>query len=523
MAGYMSMRSITKKRNVRTSFTVEELERRRLLSAVVAATGPQLAPARREAPALAVDGLIHTTGLLTSACGPAAATVGDLALFADIGTSNVDIYNASTGQWSTAQLSQARDGMAAVSVGDKAIFAGGYYFRHHGNVICDSDAVDIFHGRTGRWSTVQLSGPRPAVSVITVGTKVLFAGGIYYIGDTGTDSSVVDIYDYSTGKWSVSALSQPGSGLHPTAVGDLTMFTGLGDLSNVIDIYNAANGQWTTATLSQGRGGMGITTVGDLTIFAGGSPGAPGYSNAVDIYNSATAQWSVSSLPTALLNMGAVTVGSDAIFGGGDSLEPGGNESNVVEIYNADTNRWSATTFLTGARDSVAAVKVGSTALFAGGSTGYENNAGASDAVDFFTAPDLSGGIARPETGKVTVTLANPGASALPGPDSVAIYASTSRTLDGSAVLLGSERLRRTLIAGAKEQVSVSISIPRDLPAGQYHLIAAAGPAGQLVQFASTRRTFALAPVPVTARPDAAAVGLFNTNWLINDFPDVLF
>ena len=37
----------------------------------------------------------------------------------------VDLYNTTSGTWSTAQLSVARYGLAATSVGNVAIFAGG--------------------------------------------------------------------------------------------------------------------------------------------------------------------------------------------------------------------------------------------------------------------------------------------------------------------------------------------------------------------------------------------------------------
>ncbi len=60
--------------------------------------------------------------------------MGTKAIFAggysSSGYSNVvDIYDASTGQWSTATLSQARDGLAATTVGTEAIFAGGRQFQ----------------------------------------------------------------------------------------------------------------------------------------------------------------------------------------------------------------------------------------------------------------------------------------------------------------------------------------------------------------------------------------------------------
>ena len=46
------------------------------------------------------------------------ATAGD---FSNV----VDVYNGATGAWSTAQLSMARYGLAAASVGNVALFAGG--------------------------------------------------------------------------------------------------------------------------------------------------------------------------------------------------------------------------------------------------------------------------------------------------------------------------------------------------------------------------------------------------------------
>ena len=45
---------------------------------------------------------------------------------ADFALSNaVDLYNSASGTWSTAQLSVARSFLAATSVGNVAIFAGG--------------------------------------------------------------------------------------------------------------------------------------------------------------------------------------------------------------------------------------------------------------------------------------------------------------------------------------------------------------------------------------------------------------
>ena len=54
-----------------------------------------------------------------SDCRLMRATAGELY------SNAVDLYNSATGAWSTAQLSVARYALAAASVGNVAIFAGG--------------------------------------------------------------------------------------------------------------------------------------------------------------------------------------------------------------------------------------------------------------------------------------------------------------------------------------------------------------------------------------------------------------
>src|SRR5688500_10668651 len=57
----------------------------------------------------------------------AATSVGNLALFGGgSGSNRVDIFDASSNTWRTATLSQARSGLAAASAGNLALFAGGF-------------------------------------------------------------------------------------------------------------------------------------------------------------------------------------------------------------------------------------------------------------------------------------------------------------------------------------------------------------------------------------------------------------
>jgi hypothetical protein len=52
--------------------------------------------------------------------------VGGVSIADGLVSNVVDLYNYTSGTWSTAQLSVARSYLAATSVGNVAIFAGGY-------------------------------------------------------------------------------------------------------------------------------------------------------------------------------------------------------------------------------------------------------------------------------------------------------------------------------------------------------------------------------------------------------------
>jgi hypothetical protein len=493
-------------------------------------------------------GLIHTTGALPSLDIGPSVTVGKLALFAD-GGNIVDVYDANSGQWSTSELSQSRDVAAAVTVGNKAILAGGTEYRRNGPHA--SNVVDIFNGRTGRWSATVLPSAQEVLSATTLGDKAIFTNWdsvfIYdtqtgewstvkipqegsltavkmvsvgtdvfflFVGNLDSPSNMVDIYNVGTEQWSTGTLSVARESETVATVGDLAIIAGgstITSLSNAVDIYNAMTNEWTTATLSQARTAIGTVTLDNLAIFAGGSSAPYALAtNAVDIYNSTTGQWSVSAMPASLLDLSGVTIGSEAIFSAGERdnadmtiPDPG------VEIYNVGTAEWT-TTALSLSHTGGATASVDSTAIFAGGSPGEGES---SDVVDLFTQVSLNGSIAHPHRNQATVTLANTGASALPGSGELAVYASTTRSFQANMALqLGHIRLAQPLAVGASVSVSVPISIPANLPAGQYHLIATLGLSHERVQIASTRRTYALGAFPDAARPSAKnAATVFNT------------
>jgi hypothetical protein len=188
----------------------------------------------------------------------AATTVGSKALFAgglttgsvatDVrGSDVVDIYDAVAARWSTARLSQARSGLVAASVGTRALFASGAVDSGGPNAR-PSDVVDIYDAATGQWSTARLSQPRLSPAAAVVGTRVLFAGGLvgWWGGPDARASDVVDIYDSATGQWSTAHLSQARTGLVSAVVGGQVLFAGGGigpdgaQASDVVDLYLSA-------------------------------------------------------------------------------------------------------------------------------------------------------------------------------------------------------------------------------------------------------------------------------------------
>ncbi len=335
---------------------------------------------------------VHTTATLSEArYRLTATTVGGKALFAggirsgeDFISNVVDIYDTDTGLWTTSTLSQARYSLDATTVGNKAMFAGGTIGQLESGEFVMTDTVDIYNGRTEQWSTATLSQARTGLAATTVGQKAIFAGGTFGHHEA---SNVVDIYDVGTGQWSTATLLQARHSLVATTVGNKALFAGGdaedGSWSNVVDIYNADTGQWSTATLSEARSNISATTVGNKAIFAGGYRGGTDYeSDVVDIYDAETGQWSVATLSEGKYAMGATTLGNEGLFAGGH-LHWGPDYTNVVEIFDGDTGLWSTgTQTLSEARGRMVATTVGDQALFAGGCFGDYVR---SDVVDIFT------------------------------------------------------------------------------------------------------------------------------------------
>jgi hypothetical protein len=124
------------------------------------------------------------------------------------------------GTWSTAQLKVARQSLAAVSVGNVALFAGGY---NDGAFLCKS----------GTWVNhpvlilMAVSLCLESFIVVQCCALVQLATSLCLMRSTDTSgSNVVDLYFGDTGAWSLAYLSDARGGLAAASVKNVALFAG---------------------------------------------------------------------------------------------------------------------------------------------------------------------------------------------------------------------------------------------------------------------------------------------------------
>lgn len=175
----------------------------------------------------------------------------------------VDIFDALTLTWSVAKLSLPRSMLAATSAGEIALFAGGELSEHEGNTSTadDTDRVDLYDSRDGTWSTASLSIARKKLAATSLDDVALFAGG--YLSAAGPRAEW-DAYDAVSGAWSRGNLSAPRMRLQAASAGGAALFIGgMGDGTtqgcgadcNVVDLcplWSKGLRKWSVQHLQRG-------------------------------------------------------------------------------------------------------------------------------------------------------------------------------------------------------------------------------------------------------------------------------
>ena len=266
--------------------------------------------------------------------------------------SRVDIFDVTTNSWTTAELSQARTGIATAVLDNKIYFAGGEFL---GGV---SSRVDIYDAVTNTWATAELSHARSLLAGAAAGNKVLFAGGY----GSASSAPPVDIYDASTNTWSTDSLrNRPtahrigDAGIAATVISNKIYFAGnasdwlgwdFGYISSTINIYDVSSNTWSTSDLSIPRGFMAAIAVGNKNYWAGGvNDQSNDFTNLVEIrdMNSGFSTFSCLSHPNAFFS--AVQKNNKIVFftlGPNTPVEwPNTVWQNTFDIYDIATNTWS--------------------------------------------------------------------------------------------------------------------------------------------------------------------------------------
>lgn len=159
--------------------------------------------------------------------------------------------------WTSVEMPSPLYSAAFATHGNKLYIVGGATANAVGNPNAVSDKIYTYDALTGEWESFPLTNPRHGMQGLSIGDKLMFAGGTdwwdgsLYVGTTDT----VDVYDVPTDTWSIERLSVPRRWVTASVVGDKAYFTGGripdGNLSDRLDIYDPATDEWTTDTIPE--------------------------------------------------------------------------------------------------------------------------------------------------------------------------------------------------------------------------------------------------------------------------------
>ena len=195
---------------------------------------------------------------------------------------SISIFSPAFSQrWSYASLSKGKIGMSAGVIGDKIMFFSGETWVFGGQLVNEAELFNIHTGQSVI-IPIDVSAARSGAAAATVGTKLIFAGG-----DNGWATNRVDIYDTLTETWSTSQLSLDRYFIAPVSLFDKAVFAGGASKSvnrfvSNVDIYDLLSDSWSvnhlppylgTTQFTANRSKIGAIAYGNKLYFAGGMGG----------------------------------------------------------------------------------------------------------------------------------------------------------------------------------------------------------------------------------------------------------
>lgn len=223
----------------------------------------------------------------------------------------------------------------AATVNEYILFAGSGAGSSYSSIVWSIDpSLTRYVGQV-----TDLSVARSWLAGASLGNYALFAGG-WNRGSYNT----VDAYDVSLTRTNPTGLSISRSLLTGTVVGNYALFGGGADQANAsalfstVDVYNKSLTRTTTTDLSVARCDLSSVTLGNFGIFGyGGNRGSSSsslYSNAIDVYDISLTKTKSFVAGTGRCKLGAAVTGNYALFAGGNRyIRDNVRQTEVVDVF----------------------------------------------------------------------------------------------------------------------------------------------------------------------------------------------
>lgn len=314
----------------------------------------------------------------------AATTIGNYALFGggygDGGyKATVDALDEQMTITNPTALKNARYQMGAASNSKYALFGGGRAGSSY------SKTVEAYDKSLTRTLPTELYSARYDIASTNLGNWILLGGGW---GSNKTTSNL-SAYDISLTKKANASIVYARAGAAAASTDQYAFFGGgyndNESPSDYVMILNTSLTHIDTLSLNDApRKQLAATRVGDYVLFGGGKDSSTVYPMVYAFDNSLT-MTTPTGLSKARVNLTATSIGYKAFFGGG---EVNSTKQDVVDCYDTSLTR-TVEKPLSVARYGLASASIGYKSIFAGG---YGKNPSYSDAVDVYedTRPDIT-------------------------------------------------------------------------------------------------------------------------------------
>ena len=330
-------------------------------------------------------------GLYTAKYDLAAASVGNYAIFAGGHTSgvnggaydkNVDAFDGSLTRTFADDLSYGKYGLAATTVGSWAVFAGGVGYYNNGS------NVEAYNSSLTRTTAESLSNTTvcwPGATTIAYNghSFALFAGG----GQTADNSSAgdsykVDCYNTNLTKFTVANLTRRRRKLAAETVGGYALFAGGGYTDsdhdfvelNSAEVYDVYQTKRDNVQLSWRKSQIASAHVGDYAIFV-----SPDATDKANCFNSSLTRTLVDGLYYGCDWPAGVSTGEYALFNERDQasiddsawVQLTGYNASLTRTYVTGMSGTGANRIYTDAKTQAAMATVGGYVLLGGGTDIY--------------------------------------------------------------------------------------------------------------------------------------------------------